>query len=391
MSLKNNAIYIIMLVVLIFFAYMDYRYLDIQFLPATSGDEFPQFYQLFNMYEGLKQFNIEKFFRFEFYNYGFGWYLLNLLAVIPFHILHSESMAIFAPRVLNGLFSVMCLWMVYKISCLYLRRLYAYGIVLLFLSMPGFYLEGYIFKPDVLQAFFLLWCVFLFMLDDFRFGKNYYLAIGVFGLGVGVAKFQAVMFFPMVYAYILLPFFVDKKAFPFKKVFYHGIFSSAMILFIWILSNPYLLHPRGFRAWWEMFIINMHSNATNHGNNIHVSLGDKIFGIIDIYYLEIFVFVILCLVFLGLLGKFLYLRSKHCSYRISHTDIFIVIGVGVFVSLAYLLFGVNKAWSNYYISTFYLGILLFIPILMVSKIRHWTLLILLILQICGGGGAKWRL
>lgn len=381
MLYKDKMIYIVMLIVLGFFAYMGYRYMDIQFLPATGGDESVQFYQLLNMYEGFRHFDIEKIFRFEFYNYGFVWYLLNLLVVAPFHILHNDSIAIFAPRVLNGVFSVLCLWMVYKISRLYLSGLYSYGIVLFVLLMPGFYAEGYLFKPDVFQAFFLLCSVYLLALDNFSFGRKYYFSIVVFGLAVGVAKFQAVMFFPMIFAYAFVPFFSSFGFKGFKKSFNRCVFSFLMVAFVWILTNPYLLHPRGFLAWWEMFVFNMHSNATNHGHYNHISLAQKIFSVVDFYFFEIFVFAILVVFCLILFWRFFYLSVKKESFDKS---IFVCVGIGFFVSLIYLLFMVNKAWSNYYLSTIYLGVLLFIPLFELKNIK-WILPLLLAIQVGGGG------
>lgn len=386
MFFKDKMIYILMLGVLGFFAYMGYRYMDIQFLPTTGGDESVQFYQLLGMYEGFKHFNIEKIFRFEFYNYGFVWYLLNLLVVAPFHIIHNEALAIFAPRVLNGFFSVLCIWMIYKISRLYLSSLYSYGIVIFVLLMPGFYAEGYLFKPDVFQAFFLLWSVYLLALDNFSFGRKYYFSIVVFGLAVGIAKFQAVMFFPMIFAYAFVPFFSSFDFEGFKKSFNRCVFSFLITGFVWILTNPYLLHPRGFLAWWEMFVFNMHSNATNHGHYNHISLAQKLFSVVDFYFFEILVFVILIGICLGLFWRFFYLSVKKESFDKS---VFFCVGVGFFVSLAYLFFAVNKAWSNYYISTVYLGVLLFIPLFELKNTK-WILPLVLAIQVGGGLNGSYK-
>ncbi|PAF46340.1 hypothetical protein BKH41_09280 [Helicobacter sp. 12S02232-10] len=385
---KDRYIYFLMFIVFCVFAYMNYRFLDIQFLGATGGDELPQFHQWLNMYEGFKHFNIEKIFRFEFYNYGFVWYLLNLVVIAPFHLMHNTEMAIYMPRLLNGFFSVLCLWMVYKICRLYLSALYAYGVVLLIILMSGFWAMGYMVKPDVLQAFFILWSVFLLALDKFRFGKMYYGAIFVFGLAVGAAKFQAVMFFPVLYAYIFIPYLRDKTTFSFKKMLLHCVGVSVATMFLWLVLNPYLFHPRGMRAWWDMFVFNMESNATNHGSYIHVSLRDKIFNVIDFYYFEIIVFVILLCICFALLWWFFSKKSHQDGAKIYKWDFFVVLNVGFLISLFYLLFAVNKAWSIYYLSTIYLGVLLFIPMLTSLKYFQYILIPLLVLQIFGGMGVN---
>ncbi|PAF43964.1 glycosyltransferase family 39 protein [Helicobacter sp. 11S02596-1] len=383
---KDKAIYLVMFFALCVFAYMDYRYLDIQFLGVTGGDELPEFHQWLTMYEGFRELNIEKIFRFGFYNYGFGWYLLNLLVTAPFHLLHNTEMAIYAPRVLNGVFSVACLWMIYKICRLYLPALQAYGIVFLVVLMPGFWSNGYLVKPDVFQAFFILWGVYLLARDNFGFGKAYLGSVFVFGLAVGVAKFQAVMFFPLLYAYVLVPYL--RGIFDFKKFFIHCVGITASVMALWVITNPYLLHPRGMGAWWGMFVFNMESNATNHGAYTHVSLAEKIFGVIDFYYFEIIVFIVLLCVCLALLWGFISKISRQKEAKFCQSDLFVVVGIGFLVSLVYLLFGVNKVWGNYYVSTIYLGVLLFIPMVQYPKIPRFVLPVLLVLQIIGGGGSN---
>lgn len=91
---KQKSIYILMLLVLAVFAYMDYRYLDIQYLAFTNGDEFMQYHSLLRMFDGIVNLNIEDLFRFDSYVYGFVWHLLNLAVVAPFHIIGNTEMAI---------------------------------------------------------------------------------------------------------------------------------------------------------------------------------------------------------------------------------------------------------------------------------------------------------
>lgn len=380
--LEQKSIYILMLLILALFAYMDYRYLDLQFLSYTGGDEFFMYHSLLRMYEGIINLDIEDLFRFDSYVYGFVWHLINMLLVAPFHYMGNEVMAIFMPRFFTGICSVLCLLMIFKICKIYLSYFYSYAIVLIVALMPGFYYSGYVFKPDVFQALLLLVSAYFLIKDNFAFKKNFYLGVLFFGLSVGAAKFQAVMFLPLIYLYIGVVFLRKPNIKNFKFIINYGILSTIAIVSLFIITNPYVLHPRGFGAWLWLFLHNMHSNATNHGSYIDVSLSEKLFKVVDFYYFEIIIFVIVfafCIYFI-----FNFFKTK-----IKDLDVFFPIIGAVIISFLYLFFLVNKAWSAYYISTIYLCVLALIPFFL--KFNFKVLAPLFLITQMGGGSSKFFL
>ena len=366
-KMQNKLIFIILFICICIFAFMDYRYLDVEFLGATMGDEMPQFLQLQKMYEGIIELNIKKFFAFEFYNYGFLYYLLNLIATLPFQITKNYELAIYAPRLLNALFSVINLFMIYKISLKFLDFKKSIMMVLIFISMSGFWNFGYAFKPDVFQAFFILLTIYFLIKDRFKLEKHFIFAFISLGAGVGVAKFQALMFLPLIYSYILVCSYKNKIQ-CIKQI----LISTISIIAIWIITNPYLLHKKGALAWWNMFYGNMQSNATNHGQYNHVSIAEKI-QMIDFYYFNTFVFFALIILCFGLFIHAFIKKQK---------TIFTPLAVGFLISLSYLLFLTNKAWGSYYFSTIISGVLIFL-VLAKSKWGGVFLCLILIMQIGG--------
>lgn len=364
----NGVFWIISVCVFGVFAYMNWRYLDVQFLEYTMGDEFPQFLQLQKMYEGMLEFDIKKFFAFEFYNYGFLWYALNLLVVLPFKVYPNYEMAIYMPRMLNALFAIALLGVIYKIAKLYVNSRIALLFCIFAIAMPGFWRVGYLFKPDLFQALLLLCCVYCLCKDNFRFSKFYYYGIIFFGFAFGAAKFQAIMFLPLLYSYIFYIFISNPNIHTLLHVAKKITIATLSIFALWILTNPYLVHPRGFLAWLAMFKGNMNSNATNHGSYIDVSIMQKLSQVVDFYYFEFVVFV--CLVFvciaLGILAFRMFFARTHTFQK---HYIFIPVAVGFGVSILYLLLQVNKAWESYYFSSICLGILLFIPFVLVVDER----------------------
>ena len=387
---ENLALYALMAVCFGVFCFMGWRYLDVEFLAFTNGDAMPQFLQLQKMYQGLTTLNVKQFFAFEFYNYGFFYYMLNLLAALPFIITENYSLQIYAPRVLNALFSIANIWLLYRIARIYLSALDSMLIAGICVAMGGFWHLGYVFKPDVFQAFFVLACAYYLLRDNFRFGKHYTLAWIALGLGIGLAKFQAILFIPMVYAYI----FVCMRTQGIIPSIKRAVVASIGIFALWIATNPYLLHKSGFNAWLSMFEGNMRSNATNHGAYTQVPLSEKLSQVIELYYFEIVVFIVLLAV--GLYCCIIALQrliwqnpraldsskqdsiQKPCTQAESICIAFAPLAAGFLVSLAYLLFFVNKAWEAYYFSTIALGCVLCIP------------LALLVAETSKGGGGQHR-
>ena len=406
---ENLALYVLMAVCFGVFCFMGWRYVDVEFLAFTNGDAMPQFLQLQKMYQGLTTLNIKQFFAFEFYNYGFFYYMLNLLAALPFIITENYPLQIYAPRVLNALFSIANIWLLYRIARIYLSALDSMLIAGICVAMGGFWHLGYVFKPDVFQGFFVLACAYYLLRDNFRFGKHYTLAWIALGLGIGLAKFQAILFIPMVYAYI----FVCMRTQGIIPSIKRAVVASIGIFALWIATNPYLLHKSGFNAWLSMFEGNMRSNATNHGAYTQVPLSEKLSQVIELYYFEIVVFIVLLAV--GLLCCIIALQrliwqnpraldsskqdsiQKPCTQAESICIAFAPLAAGFLVSLAYLLFFVNKAWEAYYFSTIALGCVLCIPLaLLVAETSKGggqhrkklyptaALSLLLALQILGG-------
>lgn len=349
-SINWNFVFIfIVFCVLGIFSFFAWNDVDIQYLGLTSGDELPQFKQLNSVLEGYLNFDLEKMFRIEFYNYGYIYYILNVIVTAPFNLMGKYDWAIFAPRFLNGIFSVLNLWVIYKICNIYLKKKESIFIVCFYLLIPGFWYFGFIFKPAILQTFFVLCSVYFLCLDSFSYKKNFYLSVLMLGLGVGIAKFQALMFVPMLCFYVCIPFFQKTNI----KNFYFGFFYSIGIVLaifvLWIVTNPYILHPIGMKVWWNMFEFNMTSNATNHGTYTVVTFYDKIY-MLGYYFLSP---LILLTIVVFCVKEFVPKRVDKIWYCIFFT---------CFVTLLYLLLFVNKDWGKYYISTIYLGVLLLIPI-----------------------------
>lgn len=383
MFLQKSIIYLLCVVVFISLSFMSYVNLDIEYLGYTSGDELYQFHQILNMFRGFKELSLEKIFRYEFYNYGFLFYIFNLLLSLPFIISNNTELIIYAPRVGVAISAILLLIVVYKFARLFLNRIYSNVIVLCVVLMPGFWSGATLYKPDMMMSLFVAISIFFYAKDNFRYAKNYSLGVIFFGLAIAI-KFQAVILYPFALFYASA-FQIKSFLSTFRIVeFFIGLrrvlCSLILPLIIWVVCNPYILHKRGFGAWMSQFTLNMNSNITNHGSNVEVSLMQKI-ALIDNFYIPYIVLFILllCIVYLLFL---LFKRDLDINVKEdSNYLIFSCISFYFVISSLYMFFKVNKLWVNYYLGIIVGGVYLLVYLLFIcrkNKLFIRTLSILLL-------------
>jgi len=342
---------ILLTLVFVVLAYINYRHLNIGFLSLYSIDEYAFHGSLINMYNGLTTLDIKKLFSFGFYSYGFGFFFLNLLATVPFFATDNIEMTIYIPRVITSIFAVGSLWFIYKITREYADKYFSILVVLIVLAMPGFWKNTLWFHPDWMMVFFILLSTYLFTKDNFEYKKYFWWAICALGIAISV-KVQAITFLPFLFLYLFYDNFQYKniEQITYKiKLFLKSFFS---LFAIFVITNPYLIHPRGLKAFIAMFIENMKSNATNHGKVGDVSILEKIQNAIDFYYLDTVLF--LAVFVLSIIVLFSILKKDHKK------SILPLISLYFITNIVYLFLMVNKDWQHYYLAIFTLVPLLFI-------------------------------
>jgi len=354
-------------------AYINYRDLNIGFLSLYSIDEYAFHGSLINMYDGLTTLDIKKLFSFGFYSYGFGFFFVNLLAAAPFFATDNIEMTIYIPRIITSLYAVGSVWFVYKIARQYSTKYISILIALLILTMPGFYRNALWFHPDWMMTFFIVLAVYFFAKDNWDFKKYFWWASVSLGFALAT-KIQAITFIPFVFMYLFYDNF-NYKTFEYLKLKIKLFFKSiAISISIFIVANPYLIHPTGLKAFISSFIENMKSNATNHGLDIKVTIGDKISHAIDFYYFNAFIFILFS--FVALISVFSILKKD------VEKSIIPLVGVYFIINILYMFLMVNKDWQHYYLSIFTL-----IPLVMIyityrlEKYKYLIVCVIILLQV----------
>ena len=334
---------IILTLVFLALAYINYRHLNIGFLSLYSIDEYAFHGSLVYMYDGLTSLDIKKLFYFRFYSYGFGFFFINLIATAPFFAVDNIEMTIYIPRIITSLFAVGSVWFVYKTARLYSTKYISILIALIILTMPGFYRNALWFHPDWMMTFFVVLSVYLFAKDDWNFKKYFWWATAAFGFSLAT-KIQAITFIPFVFLYIFYDSFKYKTFKGLKQKIKLFFKSIGIALSIFIIANPYLIHPSGLKAFTLSFVANMKSNAENHGVDAEVTISDKLLNVIDFYYMEVALFIII-------LALAIYI-SFTIFKKSSKKSILPLISIYFIVNIAYLFFIVNKDWQHYYLTIF---------------------------------------
>jgi hypothetical protein len=126
--------------------------------------------------------------------------------------------------------------------------------------------------------------------------------------------------------------------------------SFVSIIIIFIILNPYVIHPKGANAWFQVFITNIESNDSNHGIFGDLSLLFKIKNAIELFYVPMVLFIVLLL--LSLIA--LYKEWKSKKLRLSG-----MAAAYILPNIIYLLFFVNKAWNHYFLPVFMMSPLIF--------------------------------
>jgi len=348
------------------FAYVNYRHLNIGFLSFVENDEYVFHRSLINMFEGVIELNLKKLFSFHLYSYGFIFFLINLIFTFPFFLFDNTEMTIYFPRIVTALFAIGSLYIIYIFTLNRSSKLVSYLIILFILTMPGFWRNAFWFHPDWMMTFFILLSIYFYSKDNFDCKKYFWYGTLSFGFAIS-SKIQAITFYPFLFFYIFYENFNLKNFYNFKSKIFLLIKSTFFIIVIFIITNPYILHPLGFEAWLVDFADNMKSNNTNHGSGEILEWNEKITNAINAYYFTFNIFVIL--VFLITFNSIKYFLNKK-------KNILNVISLYVLINLIYLIFFVNKDWQHYYLSVLIASSLLFI--IQSNKMKYILLLFIII-------------
>ena len=236
--------------------------------------------------------DLRKIFGYRFYNYGFGFFLLNLFVTMPFLDGTHNAMAIYLPRMVTSLSALVGLYYLYRTARLQVSALTGTLFVFLAISMPAFWTIGSWFHPDWLMTACLLVAFYHFARNDDDPGRNYWRGVLWFGLAAGLGKLQAFVFCHFSFSMCSTTSWRD-WIFTLRQQFETSCTLCRCRICHFVALNPYLLHPAGLHAFLRILEQNMVSNATGHFTRTIHGVGEKIEHAVFDYYLSPLLFLIL--------------------------------------------------------------------------------------------------
>lgn len=362
--------------------FVDIGWAEYSILQAKSIDEFAFHKSLLNIYDGITRMDMRATFSFGFFSYGFTWFLLNVVASLPFLSEAGNPYAIIIPRLLNSAFFIMSTLVVTKlINTSQIKYNFSSIFVILFiLSMPGMWLNAVWFHPDFAMSFFILCALYFLVEAKIQFNRYYWLGILMFGLGISI-KLQAITFGAVIALFFIKNTFETKN---WRTTLRAAIYTFLLLMLIFVLNNPYILHPTGFNAWLFDLEQNIISNSTNHGVGDTTYLARLDGGVFNNFLPAITYGVLFTLSALYTIKDFHKKEACVLAYA----------GVYILSNFIYLLFFVNKTWGHYYIPLMLLSPLLLLAFVdsvstnfsSVRKARFWILAIIVSSQLYTYGG-----
>lgn len=352
--LINNPIRYVLVTVIISLLFLNCFFIDFTYLRNHSIDEWAFLNSFIKMYDGMVNFDLRKIYGFGFYGYGFGFFGSYFSFMIPSIYINDLETTLYIGRIINSSFSILTILFIYKILNLFLDKTYSSLLVILIISFPAFWFNAFWIHPDWGMIFLTTLSLYYLFKDNSTLSKSFYLSVGIWSLSC-TFKIQAFSFVVLIFLYIIYSWLANKKSW--KFISYTVIKSLLIFTIIFLLVNPYIIHPKGINALFQNLSENFESNLTNHGSYVIPTILDKLKNPISSYFINYKALILL--ITLSIYSTFRKFRSINKLILISSTY--------SLLWMAYLLINVNKQWNHYYLPSFILFPLLFVPIYLDNK------------------------
>jgi len=329
-------LYAYLVIIFIFLGWYSYGWIDFDVLQTKSLDEYAFHGSLLRMHDGILNLDLRGIFDFSQYTYGFPFFIINEIVAFPFLYEAGDSLAVFLPRLVTSFFAIVCLYMLSMImkkrTTFVAEHIFLLNIIVF---SYGFLGNASWMHPDFMMSSFLL-ISFYFLIQSKRYDKNFWLSIAFWGLSIST-KLQAVVFAPVILISIFLFFRSNTNSY--AEIIQNTLKIIPLVLLIYILLNPYILHPVGFGAWISDVIANLWSNQTAHGLGVTFDLNEKLIMVIGDYWFS-YLFIVFVLYSVFVIVRDLLYNEKSIS---------LLSATFVISNTIYMLFFVNKLSSQYYL------------------------------------------
>ena len=241
------------------------------------------------------------------------------------------------------------------------------GSIFFLIIMPGLWFNATWFHPDFMMTGFLMLSIYFLSLDILPKSSSFNKAVIFWAIAMAV-KIQAVSMAPL----FLWSFFFRKEVRHLRSETILLLCKFFLqIVIIYVILNPYLLHPDGMNAWLASQLSEA-SKMVPENTSALISIKERLnFAVLN-FYLPLITFLgLICLAISAFIQDF---KDKTASFYGALCFTF-------FLNIGYLLFFVNKGWNHYYLPLAFMAPLIFvlgIKSFLVSKNYQFTALLLIL-------------
>ena len=222
---------------------------------VSGGDEYVMYPVVVKMLSGQESLRMDlyRFFVYGDYIYGFPFYGLSALLLLPSRWVHGADFAsqtqinLFLLRQLISVLPYILSAFIFTYLATRLRDwLPSAGLFVLILTLPGAVQNNAQFwHPDSLNLLFIALTLYFLDRDALRFGRYFFLGAVACGLSVGTRLFG--LFFFLAVAGLLASGIFNKVISIKLALVKGGLFCLLMAATI-LVTNPYLFNPGEYRA-----------------------------------------------------------------------------------------------------------------------------------------------
>jgi hypothetical protein len=219
-------------------------------LSAFEIDEFAQYPNLIGMltpgpslYQSIRNFLI-----YLHYFYGYPFYFLSALAVLPVKLIygadwlrHTDVIVAVLRQVINVAPMVAAAGLLTYIQTRFRDTKRSVGLFVFLLLIPAVMVNNLWWHPDGLAVLAAVLVLFFMDRDALKLGKSFFIAAAVCGVAVGI-KYTGVFFALSIAVYLIWAWVTRKYSFQ-KVALAAGVFLGIMLLAV-VISNPLLLFPQ---------------------------------------------------------------------------------------------------------------------------------------------------
>ncbi|MAH80313.1 MAG: hypothetical protein CMP39_01325 [Rickettsiales bacterium] len=232
-------------------------------------DSYSFLQKLITMYEGIIEFNPVKHFSYGYYNYGYAYFLELLVLSFPFLATKQYAVVVFIGRFISVCAMVGSVILMQRILHSILKPIIVTLVLATLILNTLFFMPSILFYPDWIMAFFVILALYYQLKEAKVNSKLFWISLASFGLAVGI-KFQALIYAPFLIGLVSWKCWNEATS---LKTFLKSLTIVAIkVFFLWsalfILINPFVLHPKGLVAFSHRF----EENITRSDKSIYVLL-----------------------------------------------------------------------------------------------------------------------